>query len=337
MQTNLADHLGAEAFGPLGDRQIMWVDCAATDAEGTGRRYARATRAIVAGIDRAGTCPPLDPASFDMLLTTAKAPPSPWVAVAAARMDERIAAIEARVAHAPLAAGVAIDVARACDYLPFDLGIAIESLGYSTLLAGDEFRAWRRSRARVRAVGEEGGGPQVRVDRTGDHVTITLARPDTRNAMRAAMRDALHEALCAVLDDPSLPDMTLRAAGACFSTGGDLAEFGSVHDMAQAHAIRTLRSCAARLHALGPRARVELHGACIGSGIEIAAAAARRIARPGTFFQLPELGMGLIPGAGGTVSLARAIGRHRANYMLLSGRRIALAEAVQWGLVEMSA
>ena len=47
--------------------------------------------------------------------------------------------------------------------------------------------------------------------------------------------------------------------------------------------------------------------------------------------------MGLIPGAGGTVSLARAIGRHRASYMLFSGRRVALAEAVQWGLVEAAA
>lgn len=198
MQTNLADHLGAEAFGPLGDRQIMWVDCAATDAEGTGRRYARATRAIVAGIDRAGTCPPLDPASFDMLLTTAKAPPSPWVAVAAARMDERIAAIEARVAHAPLAAGVAIDVARACDYLPFDLGIAIESLGYSTLLAGDEFRAWRRSRARVRAVGEEGGGPQVRVDARAIMSPSRWRGPTraTRCARRCGMRCTRRCALC---------------------------------------------------------------------------------------------------------------------------------------------
>ncbi|QJR02290.1 enoyl-CoA hydratase/isomerase family protein [Sphingobium yanoikuyae] len=330
----MTDHLAAETFGPLGDRPIMWVDCATASAEGTARRYRQDMRAIVVGVDLVGACPSLDPAFFDMLLTTVEAPPSPWVGVAVSRMNDRRRAIEARVAKAPMAAGIAMDVARACDHLPFDLGITVESLGYSTLLAGGEFRTWRHGRGRPSAIVDEVDRPQVRVEREDDHVTITLARPDTRNAMRAPMRDALHEALCAVLDDPSRPGMTLRGEGDCFSTGGDLAEFGIADDMAKAHAIRTLRSCAARLHALGARARVELHGACIGSGIEIAAAATYRSARPGTFFLLPELDMGLIPGAGGTVSLARAIGRHRASYMLLSGRRIGLAEAVQWGLVE---
>ena len=337
MEDAMTDHLAAEAFGPLGDRPIMWVDCAAASAEGMARRYRQDTRAIVVGVDLAGACPSLDPAFFDMLLTTVVAPSSPWVGVAARRMDDRRKAIEARVANAPMAAGIAVDVFRACDHLPFDLGIAMESLGYSTLLAGGEFRKWRQGRVRPSTIVDEVDRPQVRVERDGDHVTITLARPDTRNAMRASMRDALHEALCAVLDDPSRPGMTLRGEGDCFSTGGDLAELGSADDMAQAHAIRTLRSCAARLHALGERARIDLHGACIGSGIEIAAAAPHRTARRGTFFQLPELDMGLIPGAGGTVSLARAIGRHRASYMLVSGRRVALAEAVQWGLVEAAA
>jgi enoyl-CoA hydratase/carnithine racemase len=87
------------------------------------------------------------------------------------------------------------------------------------------------------------------------------------------------------------------------------------------------------LHELGDRATVHLHGACIGSGIEIAAAAAHRHAEPGAFFQLPELAMGLIPGAGGTVSVARAIGRHRTCYLVLSGRRLPRDMAAHWGLV----
>jgi enoyl-CoA hydratase/carnithine racemase len=86
--------------------------------------------------------------------------------------------------------------------------------------------------------------------------------------------------------------------------------------------------------ALGDRIDVDLHGACIGSGLEIAAAAQRRIARDNAFFQLPELKMGLIPGAGGTVTVTRAIGRHRACAMMLSCARIRAETALGWGLVD---
>lgn len=332
-----SDHATAEAFGPLGDIPIVWIDCNAPGAEMLARRYRDGTRVIVAGIDRAGGCPSIDPDYFDLMLTSAAAAASPWVVVPAQRLDERMRTIQSRVTQAPLAASIAVDVIRSCAQLPVDLGLAVESLGYSTALAGDEFRKWHRDRGSVSAIDEPMDARQVLMERTDDTVTITLARPDTRNAMRAAMRDSLHEALCAVLEDPSEPDVILRGAGDCFSIGGDLAEFGTASDMAQAHAIRTLRSCAARLYELGARARVELHGASIGSGIEVAAAAAQRTARPGSFFQLPELGMGLIPGAGGTVSIARCIGRQRTVYMYLSGRRIGLSEALAWGLVEPAA
>jgi enoyl-CoA hydratase/carnithine racemase len=64
------------------------------------------------------------------------------------------------------------------------------------------------------------------------------------------------------------------------------------------------------------------------------AAAARVTARPGTTFRLPEVGMGLIPGAGGTATIPRRIGRHRAAWMALSGREIDLETALAWGLVD---
>lgn len=173
----------------------------------------------------------------------------------------------------------------------------------------------------------------VRYDREGDTVTLTLANPATRNAMSATMRDALYAALAGVIEDPSEPSLVLRGEGRCFSTGGELAEFGTASDLAAAHLVRTRRSAALLLHRLGSRAEVRLHGACIGSGIEIAAAAARRVATPETIFQLPELRMGLIPGAGGTVTIARAIGRQRTAWLALSGRRIGAARALDWGLI----
>jgi enoyl-CoA hydratase/carnithine racemase len=182
--------------------------------------------------------------------------------------------------------------------------------------------------------GRQAPSPQVLYDRHDDSVTLTLTDPHTTNAMTAQMRDLLYEALANAIEDPTSPSVMVRGEGRCFSTGGDLPEFGTATDLAMAHALRTARSCAALLHRLGERAAVRLHGACIGSGIEIAAAASRRIAAQGTFFQLPELKMGLIPGAGGTVSIPRAIGRHRTLWLVLSGARLGAAKALAWGLID---
>ncbi len=79
---------------------------------------------------------------------------------------------------------------------------------------------------------------------------------------------------------------------------------------------------------------MQAHGACIGAGVEVAAAAAHLTARPGAFFRLPEVSMGLIPGAGGTASVPRRIGRQRACYMAISGVDIDLDTALAWGLVD---
>lgn len=94
------------------------------------------------------------------------------------------------------------------------------------------------------------------------------------------------------------------------------------------------RSAALLVHRMGDRARVRLHGACIGSGIEIPAAAARRIGSADLLVQLPELRMGLMPGAGGTATLARAIGRHRLAWQVFGGFRIGAAQALDWGLID---
>jgi enoyl-CoA hydratase/carnithine racemase len=79
---------------------------------------------------------------------------------------------------------------------------------------------------------------------------------------------------------------------------------------------------------------VRVHGACIGSGIEFPAFASRIEATPDAWFQLPELRYGLIPGAGGCVSVSRRIGRQRSAWMVLSGARVDARTALDWGLVD---
>lgn len=148
------------------------------------------------------------------------------------------------------------------------------------------------------------------------------------------MRDALCEGLELAVADPSITEVVLSGEGASFSSGGDLDEFGSLPDPATAHAIRTTRSAARLLARCGERVRCEVQGACVGAGAELPAFSARVTASQDAFFQLPELAMGLVPGAGGTVSLPRRIGRQRTAWLALSGQRIDAATALAWGLVD---
>jgi enoyl-CoA hydratase/carnithine racemase len=77
-----------------------------------------------------------------------------------------------------------------------------------------------------------------------------------------------------------------------------------------------------------------VHGACVGAGVELPAFAARVVAREDARFWLPELSMGLVPGAGGTVSLPRRIGRQRTAWLALSGAQLDASTALRWGLVD---
>jgi enoyl-CoA hydratase/carnithine racemase len=85
---------------------------------------------------------------------------------------------------------------------------------------------------------------------------------------------------------------------------------------------------------LGPRVTVHLHGACIGAGIELAAFAGTVEATEDTTVMLPEVGMGLIPGAGGTVSIPRRIGTARTAWLAITGLRLSAPVAARWGLID---
>ena len=165
-------------------------------------------------------------------------------------------------------------------------------------------------------------------------MSITLNRPDRRNAFGRQLRDAFVEAISVAQLDDSMTRVVLAGAGPSFSSGGDLDEFGTTPDPVTAHRIRMGQSPGWAVHEVRDRMRVELHGACIGAGIEIPAFADRVEARVGTWFRLPELSMGLIPGAGGTVSMTRRMGRWRLAYLVLSGAAVDLDTALRWGLVD---
>jgi hypothetical protein len=320
------DYLDADRLSAPGGQPVLVVDAA------TWRRPRAPIQAVIIGIDSDASLPDVAPDDFDLLLTAARGAPKPWVSLDARDFGAQVERLANAARMNPQASTIAAAVLRTTANLPLIDALTIESFAYSALLGGSEFARWREATESRQpfATPEE----PLLVERRGDHLTVSLNDPANRNAMTAAMRDALYEALANALDDPSRPDLLLQGAGKCFSTGGDLAEFGTATDLAEAHLVRTLHSCARALDALGERGTVRLHGACVGSGVEVAAAAARRIAAPGSWFQLPEIRMGLIPGAGGTATIARAIGRHRTMWMLLSSARLSAAQAFEWGLVD---
>ncbi|MFC9659625.1 enoyl-CoA hydratase/isomerase family protein [Nocardia sp. NPDC127606] len=237
----------------------------------------------------------------------------------------------------PLAAAVCDDVLRAGQPgVGVDQGLLIESLAYSTLQGGPEFAAWLRERETKRRT-TESGDPLV-IRREGQTLHIGFDRPHRHNAFDDRTRAALLDALAIARWDDSIRAVELTGNGPSFCSGGDLAEFGTFTDVASAHLARTRYSPARALHALaqrlGPNLRAHIHGRTTGSGLEMAAFCGTVTAHPDTVVGLPELRLGLIPGAGGTVSVPRRIGRWRTAYMVLSGSVIDAATALDWGLVD---
>lgn len=224
------------------------------------------------------------------------------------------------------------DVLKATVDLSTESALVVESLAYSTLLAGPDFGAWRAGRA-SRAL-KRTGSESVRLERLGDALRIELHRPDRHNAFNAAMRDSLVAALEVAAMDPSVAVVNLVGAGPSFCSGGDLDEFGTTPDVVTAYQLRCDRSPGLLIHQMRDRVVPTLHGACIGAGIEIPAFAAHVRAHRSARFALPELRMGLIPGAGGTVSISRRIGRERTLEWALSGEQIGVETALEWGLVD---
>lgn len=247
-------------------------------------------------------------------------------------MLERIAPV---VERAPLAAMTFVQTLRAIQGISPASALTVESLAYGLLHSGPEFRAWCANNKPAHSSPEP--GPAVLLDRDGSVLRITLNRPVQRNAVSIAMRDALVEALELAVLDTSIETVVLGGAGECFSVGGELAEFGRSPDPVTGHWVRSVRAPALAALRAGSKLTAEVHGACIGAGVELAAFARRVVAAEDAFFQLPELAMGVIPGSGGCVSLSRRIGRQRTAFMGLSAKRINAKTALAWGLADQIA
>ena len=240
--------------------------------------------------------------------------------------------LRAAVSRSPRAAIACGRLVRQTAELDTTGGLAAEAAAYSLLLGGPEFARWLAARGAPRHV--EAPAEPVLLDRDGGRLTVTLNAPERRNAFSAAMREALLAAVLLAEADPSIEAVSLRGAGPAFCSGGDLDEFGTATDLVAAYLVRLARAPWRVIDRIAPRVTGYAHGACVGAGTEMLAYAGRVVASPDAFFQLPEVRMGLVPGAGGSVSVPRRVGRHRAAWLMLTGDRLPAPTALAWGLVD---
>jgi len=167
----------------------------------------------------------------------------------------------------------------------------------------------------------------VEIKRSDDIAVVTMDHPPV-NALSQAVRTGLQEAAKELGGDAAIRAVVITGAGRCFSAGADITEFGGAPRQPP------LYQLIHDIEALGKPVVAAMHGTSLGGGFEIALGCHYRIADKGAKMGLPEVKIGLIPGAGGTQRLPRAVGVAAALDMIVSGNPIDAATAHKAGLVD---
>ena len=171
----------------------------------------------------------------------------------------------------------------------------------------------------------------VRVEKQGELLSVTLTRPERRNAITVAMYAALADAVDQAASDESVRLVTFRGEGQDFAAGNDLADFLAAQDRAGEEIavwrfLRALAACETPLVAA-------VHGNCVGIGTTMLLHCDLVVAEEGTRFSLPFVDLGLVPEAASSLLLPRLAGRRLAARYLLLGDPFGIDEAQAIGLV----
>lgn len=163
---------------------------------------------------------------------------------------------------------------------------------------------------------------------------VTLNRPQVGNAFNDAIRTELPRLIEALDGDDTYAAIVIAGAGERgFCVGADIKESRTIGSTVQERRRMNGNAWIDRIAGRSKPLIAAIHGYCLGGGLELALACDLRLAAPGAVFGLPETGLGLIPGGGGTQRLPRVIGLGRALDMMLTGDRINSDEALRMGLV----
>lgn len=167
----------------------------------------------------------------------------------------------------------------------------------------------------------------VHARRYEDILVVTIDHPPV-NALSAAVRAGLARAVSQARDDAQVRAILLTGSGKAFIAGADIREFGKPPQPPSLPEVCNLIEASPK-----PVVAV-LHGAALGGGLEVALAAHYRVALPGAKLGLPEVNLGLLPGAGGTQRAPRLMGAQAALDLMLSGRHLSAQDALAAGLVD---
>lgn len=171
----------------------------------------------------------------------------------------------------------------------------------------------------------------VIVERSGRIGIIRLNRPEKLNAVNMEMVGDLIAALDGLADDRGIGAVVITGSGKAFSAGADVAEMLSadVEELEEGGHLPLWR----RLESFGKPVIAALNGITAGGGLELAMACDIALASTAAMIGQTEINLGIIPGAGGTQRLTRAVGKQKAMEMILTGRLISASEAEECGLV----
>lgn len=176
--------------------------------------------------------------------------------------------------------------------------------------------------------------PVVRYDHRDGVAVLTLDRPGRLNAIGADTVELLHAALDGIAADPAVRAVVVTGAGRAFSAGADITELDGLagpHDFARF--VHSLTDCFGRLAQLPLPTIAAVEKLALGGGFELALACDLRVAGESARFGVPEIRLGLLPGAAGTQRLARLLPNAVAKQMLMTGEPLGAPDALRWGLV----
>ena len=163
----------------------------------------------------------------------------------------------------------------------------------------------------------------------GDVAVLTVNHPPV-NALSHAVRSGLMEGITRALADTKVTALVIQGGGTTFIAGADITEFGTPKSKEPPR----LQDIQVALEASAKPAVAAIHGTALGGGLEIALACHARVAVPTAKVGLPEVKLGLLPGAGGTVRLPRLVGPEIALDLITSGDHIPAARAEALGIVD---
>lgn len=167
----------------------------------------------------------------------------------------------------------------------------------------------------------------VAVSRHGGVAVVEIDNPPV-NALSFSVRKPFHEAISTLSADRSVAAIVIACAGRTFAAGADIREFGEPAERPH------LPDLIEALENAGKPTVAAIHGAALGGGLELALGCAWRVAIVSAKLGLPEVRLGLLPGAGGTVRLPRLVGALKALAMIVSGEPVGAEEALAHGLVD---